>query len=80
MTKRLYKSESNKAVSGVIGGVGEYFDLDPVLLRVVWILVVVFTGIFPGVIAYIFAALIVPHRSEHKKVAKAKKTTEENAA
>lgn len=70
MTKRLYKSETNKAVSGVIGGMGDYFDIDPVLLRAIWILIVVFTGVVPGIIAYVLVALIVPHHTSAKKEGK----------
>lgn len=58
--KKLYKSERNKIFCGVIGGIGEYFDIDPVLLRVVWLLIMVFTGFLPGIFAYIIACLIVP--------------------
>jgi phage shock protein C len=58
--KKLYKSNTNKVFCGVIGGVGEYFDVDPVILRLLWILVLVFTGFIPGIIAYIIACLVVP--------------------
>ncbi|RJQ14350.1 PspC domain-containing protein [Candidatus Parcubacteria bacterium] len=58
--KRLYKSNKNKIFWGVIGGIGEYFNIDPTLLRLAWILVVVLTAFFPGVIAYILAAMVVP--------------------
>jgi len=60
--RKLYKSQDNKVLSGVIGGLGEYFNVDPVLLRVLWLLIVIFTGFFPGLIAYIFAALVVPKK------------------
>ena len=60
MTKRLYKDGKNKIFTGVIGGLGNYFDIDSTLLRLAWLLVVVLTGIFPGVVAYIIAAIIVP--------------------
>lgn len=63
--KRLYKSRRNRVVAGVIGGVGEYFNVDPVLLRVAWILLVIFTAVIPGIISYIFAALIIPERPAH---------------
>ena len=46
--KKLHKSKENKVWLGVIGGIGEYFNFDPVVLRVIWIIVVVFTGFFPG--------------------------------
>ncbi|KPJ71864.1 hypothetical protein AMJ50_00035 [Parcubacteria bacterium DG_74_3] len=60
--KKLYKSKENKVWCGVIGGIGEYLNVDPVILRVIWILIVVFTGFFPGLIAYLFVALIVPKK------------------
>lgn len=57
--KRLYKSEQ-KILAGVLGGVGEYFDIDPVLPRLAYILVTVFTGVVPGALVYVLAAIIVP--------------------
>jgi len=47
-TKRLYRSEKNKVIAGILGGLGEYADVDPVLLRLVWVLIVIFTGFIPG--------------------------------
>lgn len=58
--KKLYKSENNKICGGIIGGLGEYFGVDPVFFRVVWLLVVIFTGIIPGVVAYLLTLVIVP--------------------
>ena len=58
--KKLYKSRTNKIFAGVIGGIGEYVEVDPTILRIVWLLIVVFTGFFPGMIAYILAMIIVP--------------------
>lgn len=58
--KKLYKSKRNKILTGVIGGLGEYFNVDPVLLRVVWIVIVVFTGLMPGIIAYLLATFVIP--------------------
>lgn len=60
--KRLYKSNKNKVLAGVVGGIGEYFNIDPVILRIIWILLVAFSGFVPGIIAYLIAALIVPKR------------------
>lgn len=61
--KKLYRSSTNKTLAGVIGGLGEYMDADPVLLRLLYVLITVFTGFIPGIIAYIVAALIVPKYS-----------------
>lgn len=61
--KRLYRSAHNRVFAGVLGGIGEYFTIDPVLLRLIWVLVVIFTGFVPGVLAYILAIFIIP---EHR--------------
>lgn len=58
--KKLYKSEENKIIFGVIGGMGEYADIDPVILRLAFLLVVLITAIVPGAILYLLAGLIVP--------------------
>lgn len=60
--KHLYRSETNKKWAGIIGGIGEYYEVDPTLLRLAWILFVIITGIVPGLLAYFVAALIVPRR------------------
>ena len=62
--KNLYKSKTNKIFSGVVGGLGEYFNIDPTFLRLIWLLVVVFTGFFPGILTYIIACLIIPSKKE----------------
>ena len=62
MKKRLYKSKENRVLCGVCGGLGEYFNLDPVIVRL--ILVVLCCVGFSGVIAYIVAALIIPEPPE----------------
>jgi phage shock protein C len=69
MTKRLYRSRSNKVLEGVCGGVGEYFDVDPVLIRLIYLMATVFTGFVPGIAGYIIAMFVVP---EGPKVAESK--------
>ena len=46
--KKLYKSDFDQILTGVIGGVGEYFDVDPTVLRIGFVLLLVISGIFPG--------------------------------
>lgn len=65
--KRLYKSEKNRVFGGVIGGVGEYFNIDPVILRVIWVIMVAFTGFVPGIIAYLVANFVIPERPAKSK-------------
>ena len=62
--KKLYKSKENTVWAGVIGGVGEYFNVDPVLLRLLWVVTTLLTGFFPLFFAYIIAILIVPEKTE----------------
>ncbi|MFZ1654776.1 MAG: PspC domain-containing protein [Candidatus Moraniibacteriota bacterium] len=72
-TKHLYRSQSNKVLAGICGGLGEYWNIDPVMLRLLWILVTVFTGFAPGVIAYVLAAFVVPVKSADSAVSQSPK-------
>lgn len=56
--KKLYRSSTNYKLAGVCGGIGEYFNIDPTLIRLAWILFSVMGG--AGVLAYIIAAIIMP--------------------
>ena len=58
MSKRLYKSNTNKMVDGVCGGIAEYFGIDPTLIRIGWILFCAAGG--SGFLAYFIAAIIIP--------------------
>jgi len=56
--KRLYKSRKNKVIDGVCGGIGEYFGVDPVMVRVIFVLFFFFGG--SAILAYIIGMLIMP--------------------
>ena len=58
MKKRLYKSSTDKKVCGVCGGIANYFDVDPTVIRLIWVIFTLAGG--SGVIAYIIAAIIMP--------------------
>jgi len=58
MEKRLYRIENGKKIAGVCGGVAEYLNMDPTVIRVIWAILGCFA--FSGVIAYLIAALIIP--------------------
>jgi phage shock protein C len=62
--KRLYRSTDNKMAGGVIGGFAEYFDVDPVLLRLLYAAVTVFTGLIQGLVLYVAALFIVPKKRD----------------
>jgi phage shock protein C len=63
--KRLYLSNSDKKISGVCGGIGEYFGIDSTLIRLAWIILTILTGVLPGIIGYIIAALITPKKAKN---------------
>lgn len=56
--KTLFKSKTNRVICGVCGGIGEYLNVDPTAIRLLWILFSLLGG--SGVIAYILAAIIMP--------------------
>lgn len=58
--KRYTKSRADKVLSGVLGGFAAYMGWDPTLVRVGFVLLVVFTGFFPGIVAYVVVALVAP--------------------
>lgn len=58
--KHLYRSRSNKIFAGILGGIGEATNIDPTILRLIYLLVTVFTGFAPGILVYLFAIFIVP--------------------
>jgi phage shock protein C len=60
--KQLYLSD-NKKLFGVCGGIGEYFESDPTLIRLAWIVLTILTGVVPGIIGYIIAALVIPRKT-----------------
>lgn len=58
--KKLYLSSKDKKIFGVCGGIAEYFGVDSTLIRLAWVLTTIVTGIFPGILAYIIAAIVMP--------------------
>jgi phage shock protein C len=62
MNKKLYLSETNKKIAGVCGGVGEYFGIDPTLVRLIWVVFSLIWG--AGIIAYLIAWAVIPHKSK----------------
>ncbi|MBO4361650.1 MAG: PspC domain-containing protein [Paludibacteraceae bacterium] len=57
--KKLTRS-ANKMLAGVCGGIAEYFDVDPTLIRVVYVLLTLFTAAFPGLLVYIILLILMP--------------------
>lgn len=58
MEKRLYKSNTDKKLDGVCAGIANYFNIDPTLIRLAWVIFTLAGGC--GLIAYIIAAIVIP--------------------
>jgi len=66
--KKLKKSNKNRVVAGIFGGIGEYFDVDPTLLRLIGLFLFIFSGFIPLALVYIVAIFIVPKSEEQIKI------------
>lgn len=59
--KRLYRSSDDRVFAGICGGLGEYFDVDPTVVRVVYVLLSLLTA-FMGILLYIILLFVIPNR------------------
>lgn len=62
--KKLYRSMTDKKLCGVCGGIAEYFDIDPTLVRLLWVCASLFSACFPGLLTYIVCALVLPQQNQ----------------
>jgi phage shock protein C len=62
--KRLFRSETDKQLAGICGGVANYFGIDSTVVRVGYIFVTAISGFVPGIIAYIILAVVIPKKGE----------------
>ncbi|MEN6343241.1 MAG: PspC domain-containing protein [Methanospirillum sp.] len=60
--KELKRSRTDRMVAGVCGGIGEYLEIDPNVIRLIWVVVTVFT-VGTGVLAYLLAWLVIPEEA-----------------
>jgi len=60
--KRLYKSRTDKKISGVCGGIAAYYGIDSTLVRIIWILLLFFAG--GGIVLYIICAVVMPNEPD----------------
>jgi phage shock protein C len=64
MAEKLYRSKMNRKIAGVCGGIAEYFDIDPIIVRLLTLILVLSVG--SGLIAYIIAWIIVPEEPDNQ--------------
>jgi phage shock protein C len=65
--KKLTRS-ANKILAGVCGGIAEYFDIDPTLVRILYAALSFFSAAFPGLILYIIMMLIMPEKDKNDNI------------
>jgi phage shock protein C len=58
--KKLYRSTENKKIAGIFGGLGEIFNIDPTLLRLIFVFIGLVTAVIPLVLAYLVGWIIIP--------------------
>ncbi len=64
--KRLYRSRNDKILGGVCAGIAEYLEIDPVVVRLIWVIATLFSmGL--GILVYIIAWIIIPEEPKNKK-------------
>lgn len=63
MTKKIYRSESDRMIAGICGGIGEYFDIDPTLVRIIFAFILLSGS---GFILYIILWVVIPSQSQLK--------------
>lgn len=65
--KKLYKSDRSQVASGIFGGLGEWMEVSPGILRVGFIVLIIITGIIPGILLYFIAHFLIPKKKfEHQ--------------
>jgi phage shock protein C len=63
--KKLYRSETDRVLAGVLGGLGEYLEIDATVLRLLYIFIAVVTGFAPAIIGYVVAFMVIPRHPSH---------------
>lgn len=58
--KKLYRSTKDRKILGICGGIGEYFNIDSNLVRIIAAVIIIYTGILPGTILYFILGLVIP--------------------
>jgi len=65
VSRPLRRSRTNRQVAGVIGGLAEYFRVDPTLLRVIYVVGSIVSAAFPGILVYVLLWLLIPEAQDH---------------
>jgi phage shock protein C len=59
--KMLQRSRKSRMIAGICGGLGEYFGIDPTMVRVIYVIVSIFSAAFPGILIYLILWAVIPN-------------------
>jgi phage shock protein C len=65
VSRPLRRSSTNRLIAGVVGGLAEYFRVDPTLLRVIYVVGSIVSAAFPGLLVYVLLWLLIPEADDH---------------
>lgn len=68
MAKKKLTRSADKVLAGICGGVAEYMDLDPTLIRVIYVVLTIFSAAFPGLLLYIILLLLIPDKGPNDNI------------
>ncbi len=66
MKKKLYVDKSNSMILGVCAGIAKYFNVDTTVVRIICLVLIILTGLIPGILGYIAAGLVMPEAKKNK--------------
>ena len=67
--RKIYRSQKDKMIAGICGGLGEMFEIDPTLIRLGLVFIGLVTGVLPFIIAYVIGWIIIPINPENDEIA-----------
>jgi phage shock protein C len=73
--RRLVRPRAKRKIAGVCAGIAEYFDLDVTLVRVLWLVITIFSAIVFGIVAYIVAWIVMPEEPQYLPVPQGQQAT-----
>ncbi|HAU07791.1 MAG: Phage shock protein C, PspC [Candidatus Yanofskybacteria bacterium GW2011_GWF1_44_227] len=82
--KKLYRSNTNKVFAGVLGGLGHYYDVDPLFLRIAFVILTVISNVFPMFFVYLLLMMLIPKEGDvsddgKEKIREVMKEVKDNA-
>jgi len=62
--KKLYRTQNDRKLAGICGGIARYVNMDPTLIRLLFLIIVLMTGVFPMMLGYFLAVFVIPNEQD----------------